>query len=133
MPLEALVSANRPCENDVPKGFQTLNAQIVLIPLLRMRKMWVRIFSLDQALTLATDRFRSGELRALEIMLRAISRAGDGYFWLVMLVVALGTGHTRAGVVGLLAAAFGLIAGINPGRTSFDRGIRDCMPCEPRL
>jgi hypothetical protein len=110
MPLEALVSANRPCENDVPKGFQTLNAQIVLIPLLRMRKMWVRIFSLDQALTLATDRFRSGELRALEIMLRAISRAGDGYFWLVMLVVALGTGHTRAGVVGLLAAAFGLIA-----------------------
>src|ERR1700750_2773552 len=112
MPFEALASANRLCENDVPKGFRTLNAEIVLIPLLRMRKMWVRILSLDQALILATDRFRSGELRALEIVLRAISRAGDGYFWLVMRAVALATGHTRAAVVGLLAATLGLIASL---------------------
>lgn len=74
--------------------------------------MWARILSLDQALILATDRFRSGELRALEIVLRTISRAGDGYFWLVMLAVALATGHNRAGVVGLLAAALGLIASL---------------------
>jgi undecaprenyl-diphosphatase len=90
----------RTCENIVPRGFQALSARFVLIRL--------RILSLDQAVILATDRFRSGEFRALEIVLRTVSRAGDGYFWLVMLAVALATGHTKASVVGLLAAAFGL-------------------------
>ena len=112
MPLKTLASVNRTCENIVPKGFQTLSAHIVLIRFLRKRKMCFRILSLDQALILATDRFRSGEFRALEILLRAVSRAGDGYFWLVMLAVALATGHTKASVVGILAATLGLSASL---------------------
>ena len=64
-----------------------------------------RILNLDQVLILASGRIRSGELKAFEFLLRAISRAGDGYLWIALLAVALATGHAKAGIAGLFAAA----------------------------
>jgi undecaprenyl-diphosphatase len=67
-----------------------------------------RILHLDQVLILAAGRIRSGELRALELLLRGVSWAGDGYLWIALLIVALATGRARAGFVGLFAAALGI-------------------------
>ena len=72
-----------------------------------------KISRLDQALLLTTDRCRSGELRTVEILLRGISRAGDGYFWLLMLAIALATRHYMASIAGLIAATFGLISSLS--------------------
>src|SRR5215475_2146200 len=69
-----------------------------------MEEMRSRILRLDEVLILATGRIRSGELRAFEFLLRAISRAGDGYLWFALLAVSLATGRAKAGFVGILAA-----------------------------
>lgn len=101
-----ILMANHKCENSLSKGRTTLIEQILLRPL-------ATILRLDQALLLATDRCRSGELRTVEILLRAISRAGDGYFWLLMLAIAFATRHYKAAVAGLIAAMFGLLSSLS--------------------
>jgi undecaprenyl-diphosphatase len=42
----------------------------------------------------------------IEFLLRGISHAGDGYLWIGLLIVALASRRAKAGLVGLLAAAF---------------------------
>jgi undecaprenyl-diphosphatase len=72
-----------------------------------------RILSVDQALILASRRIRARDLRTLDLLLRAVSRAGDGYLWLALLAVALATGYTKAAWAGLLAAAVGIVASLS--------------------
>lgn len=70
--------------------------------------MWTTVLSLDRALIAASSRICSGDFRAFQFSLRAVSRAGDGYLWLALLAVALLTGRMKAVFVGLLAAGFGI-------------------------
>ena len=70
-----------------------------------------RILTLDQALFLASNRIRTGELKRFEFLLRGMSHLGDGYLWIALLIVALTTGRTKAAFAGLIAAA--LASGIS--------------------
>jgi undecaprenyl-diphosphatase len=79
---------------------------------LRAADMRSRILDLDRAMVSASVRICSGEFKALEFPVRCVSRVGDGYLWIALLIVALFTGRTKAGMVGLAAAAIGIGASL---------------------